>query len=431
MGSTGRSVSNPSSASHRPCPTSASHDTALYIFPSVSAPLADSVVVESSPTVSIATDHAVGINRGALPTAPSSTSYNDESLTFAGDQTQTANTSHTPPGLGRPSTLKNQDLESGPPGALISQIQHHQYTPGSSQQTSYFGASLSPSLEKSGDATLISPTILPIRELIEERYPAEEPLIDLSEAKEALIAEWAMSTSLQMAAGGDYLGSPLFPTPLDPLPTRNTPKSRRANDHQMGISTEKVKTRKAPMTDPPTHPELHTIQHHDVIGLDYSFHASGESSSPPEQSSVESSETSEPEEIVTYQPYPNNPLSLRGVPERPVENTPDLISQQRIVTSYLRDRVMPEKFIERYTIGDVLGFGGSGFVCVATRTGPQDQGGVEVAVKFIFKDKLSTEDIQPIDGMPLEAYILRHCRHPNIIGFDALYEDEEFYYLVS
>ncbi len=77
------------------------------------------------------------------------------------------------------------------------------------------------------------------------------------------------------------------------------------------------------------------------------------------------------------------------------------------------------------------GSGGSGFVCSAVQTGYENERGVEVAVKFIFKSRLAETDDASIKGEPVESFVLSRCVHPNIVAFHDLFEDREFWYLVS
>ena len=109
-------------------------------------------------------------------------------------------------------------------------------------------------------------------------------------------------------------------------------------------------------------------------------------------------------------------------------------------TRSITDHQLPPQFTARYLLGDELGVGGFGFVCSAlviddvptTPTGsfvlPP---GTEVAVKFVFKDRIWRKTKEMIGGWPIEAYVLKMCHHPNIITFYELYEDEKFFYLVS
>lgn len=58
----------------------------------------------------------------------------------------------------------------------------------------------------------------------------------------------------------------------------------------------------------------------------------------------------------------------------------------------------------------------------------------EVAVKFIFKDKVPEKGWahDPALGViPLEIYLLRQMKHDNIVGFIDFFEDDQFFYLVT
>lgn len=111
-------------------------------------------------------------------------------------------------------------------------------------------------------------------------------------------------------------------------------------------------------------------------------------------------------------------------PEQPLHTS-------EVAHKYLAEKVLPIEFEKRYTVGDELGSGGFGFVCVATQTGFENTPGVEVAVKFVFKAKLANDKSSTIEGEPVESYVLRGLNHPGVIKFIALFEDAEFFYLVS
>lgn len=98
-----------------------------------------------------------------------------------------------------------------------------------------------------------------------------------------------------------------------------------------------------------------------------------------------------------------------------------------VAEQYLANRTLDPEFVKRYILGDELGSGGFGFVCAATQTGYDNAANVEVAVKFVFKSRMSDSTY----GMPTEAYVLQQCDHPGIIKVFGIYEDLEFYYLVS
>jgi len=95
------------------------------------------------------------------------------------------------------------------------------------------------------------------------------------------------------------------------------------------------------------------------------------------------------------------------------------------------DRVLDPEFTKRYELRDELGSGGFGFVVSAVQTGVDNIAGVEVAVKFIFKERVNTVEWGTIGGEPVESYVLARCQHRGVIGFVGLYQDDEFFYLVS
>lgn len=124
------------------------------------------------------------------------------------------------------------------------------------------------------------------------------------------------------------------------------------------------------------------------------------------------------------------------------EEEPDYTVAQKA----LEDHDLDPTFTTLYEIRDELGSGGFGFVTTAW----SKIEGIEVAVKFIYKDRLhdkavvrdwhrreSAVGILPSARhqagtrvIPIEAAVLKYCRHPGIVGFKALYEDSTFFYLV-
>ena len=115
----------------------------------------------------------------------------------------------------------------------------------------------------------------------------------------------------------------------------------------------------------------------------------------------------------------------------PVPTCPSTIGASSTAADYLRDRILDPEFTSRYIIRDELGAGGFGFVCSAIKTGYENVAEVDVAVKYIFKDRITMLDNNIVDGKPVEVYVLNRCDHPSIIGFYGLYEDPDFFYLVS
>ncbi|KAI9140293.1 kinase-like domain-containing protein [Paraphysoderma sedebokerense] len=119
-------------------------------------------------------------------------------------------------------------------------------------------------------------------------------------------------------------------------------------------------------------------------------------------------------------------------PQAPASNaqsSDSTASSDSVAQKHLEKYHLHPDFAARYSVLDELGSGGFGFVVTALRH--EDE--VEVAVKFIFKNKV------PIHGwakdkqlgvIPMEAFILKNIRHKNIVAFLDFYEDNKFYYLV-
>ncbi|KAI8077741.1 kinase-like domain-containing protein [Halteromyces radiatus] len=93
----------------------------------------------------------------------------------------------------------------------------------------------------------------------------------------------------------------------------------------------------------------------------------------------------------------------------------------------MHHRLHPD-FVAKYSLGEELGSGGFGFVLSAY----ERQTGREVAVKFIFREKVPYHCWVRTDQgvLPMEIYVLKNVHHPNIIQFLDNYEDEKFCYLV-
>ena len=87
-------------------------------------------------------------------------------------------------------------------------------------------------------------------------------------------------------------------------------------------------------------------------------------------------------------------------------------------------------FVRTYALEAELGSGGYGFVMTARHR----QEGHEVAVKFISKDKIPRYGWARDDygkKIPKEAWFLSRVRHPAIVKFYDLYDDDVYFYLVS
>lgn len=97
------------------------------------------------------------------------------------------------------------------------------------------------------------------------------------------------------------------------------------------------------------------------------------------------------------------------------------------------------EFLEKYSLGKVLGHGACSIVCLATLNNSNESQSNEsdelFAVKFIQKDRIPiskwTRDRKLGGSVPLEISILSRIQHPNIIKFIEYFEDEKFIYLVT
>ncbi|WRT67105.1 uncharacterized protein IL334_004071 [Kwoniella shivajii] len=128
--------------------------------------------------------------------------------------------------------------------------------------------------------------------------------------------------------------------------------------------------------------------------------------------------------------YPSAPVSRCSTPSvipQPIIELP----QSEVAAHYLRGKSLCPSFARRYIIRDELGSGGFGFVCSALQTGYKNVAGIEVAVKFILKDRVQECDYAMLEGEPVESFVLSRVQHPSIIGFREFFEDEEFFYLVQ
>jgi serine/threonine protein kinase len=82
------------------------------------------------------------------------------------------------------------------------------------------------------------------------------------------------------------------------------------------------------------------------------------------------------------------------------------------------------QFQQLYTLKEHLGEGASGIVFSGTRLSDQ----LEVAVKFIFKDRIPPGSGWKKDRglgklVPVEVFVLRRLSHKNIVKFFDVYED--------
>ncbi|KAH7914123.1 kinase-like domain-containing protein [Hygrophoropsis aurantiaca] len=87
-------------------------------------------------------------------------------------------------------------------------------------------------------------------------------------------------------------------------------------------------------------------------------------------------------------------------------------------------------FIHTYRLCDELGSGGYGFVMTALHRSED----VEVAVKFIFKEKVPEQawvEDETYGRLPMEVMLLSMIDHKSIVKCLDIFEDELFFYLVQ
>lgn len=110
-------------------------------------------------------------------------------------------------------------------------------------------------------------------------------------------------------------------------------------------------------------------------------------------------------------------------------STPLLEQELTVSARSLMNHKLHPVFEEKYVLGEELGSGGFGFVVSAV----ERHTGIERAVKFIFRHKVPDHAWvrDPCLGpVPMEIYVLRHVRHPNVVNYVDFFQDEQFLYLV-
>ncbi|KAJ3216869.1 hypothetical protein HK099_005697 [Clydaea vesicula] len=126
--------------------------------------------------------------------------------------------------------------------------------------------------------------------------------------------------------------------------------------------------------------------------------------------------------------------SLPKLPTTPtVENYQEKHHNNQLLTraeKYLSKSSLNAKFLTKYLVQGELGCGGFGFVVLAKNR----KTGMDVAVKFIFKNKLIESNLMydpEFGNVPLEIFLLHKMKHDNIVEFLDYFEDQEFFYLVT
>lgn len=137
--------------------------------------------------------------------------------------------------------------------------------------------------------------------------------------------------------------------------------------------------------------------------------------------------------LLSYENEYPSPSSMIESP-LPVASAPALHSASLLGRNYSprfpEDHRLLETFVRDYRLCDELGSGGYGFVMTAV----DRQENVEVAVKFIIKDKVPEQawmEDEVYGRIPVEVLVLHLVEHENIIKCLEFFEDELFFYLVS
>ncbi|KAJ3146467.1 hypothetical protein HK101_002324, partial [Irineochytrium annulatum] len=115
------------------------------------------------------------------------------------------------------------------------------------------------------------------------------------------------------------------------------------------------------------------------------------------------------------------PMQLQHVQHAEPES-----ASQRLLSRH----ALNSDFARKYQITCELGAGGFGFVCGAVRR----DDGVEVAVKFIIKSRIPSTSWardKELGVVPMEVYLIKNIRHPNVIAFEDFYSDDKYFYLVT
>lgn len=100
-----------------------------------------------------------------------------------------------------------------------------------------------------------------------------------------------------------------------------------------------------------------------------------------------------------------------------------------VAAQYIDDSILSGEIGQRYSFEEELGSGGFGFVVGATRK----LDGLKTACKFIWRHKVPQHQwvSDPHYGpIPMEAFILKVVRHPHIVQFIELFQDDRFFFLV-
>jgi hypothetical protein len=126
----------------------------------------------------------------------------------------------------------------------------------------------------------------------------------------------------------------------------------------------------------------------------------------------------------------SNSLSLSKLSNNSSYYSPSKKDCDNYLDKYFMNYSYNQEFSKKYKVKEEMGRGGFGLVFVAERISD----GVEVAVKFIIKEKVpvSAWVKDPELGIiPRECYLLKHVNHSCIIKYLDCYSDRKYFYLVT
>ncbi|KAJ3225125.1 hypothetical protein HK099_007330 [Clydaea vesicula] len=109
-------------------------------------------------------------------------------------------------------------------------------------------------------------------------------------------------------------------------------------------------------------------------------------------------------------------------------NRPEAITNSSSLHEF-NEHVKLKAFMDKYDIGDVLGYGVTSIVTNAV----SKHSNRVVAVKFIFKDRIPMSKWRrdkKLGMVPMEICILKKLDHPNIVKFIERFEDFKFFYMI-
>jgi hypothetical protein len=312
--------------------------------------------------------------------------------------------------------------------------------------------------DSAADLNILSPDALPLSDLINEALiqelevddetplaiPAKGPEIirENSPYYEEITYRRPQPNPIRTQNGSSFfIGSPGSPSPNRPIPFRQPSWSERGSARRASSPAISRSPFGAPLHIPPSpygHPSTLSPSRQDLFSPSRDLPSYDIPNQPQLTDIFAPSYTlsatldHHTSHYSIYSPYSNS-LDLRlndGVQtthqhESTFASSYSNTATSEIAAQYLQHRVLhPE-------LHDELGSGGFGFVVSAVQTGYDNIAGKEVAVKFIFKNRIHDSEYATINGEPVESFVLARCQHVGIISFLGLYQDEEFFYLVS